>query len=188
VEHQLSADQIVDQYLHELNDFLRTVQVSDRRDFVADITQHIEQSRSLTGSDDPMATRRLLERLGTPRELATEFLKAQPTIPVRDLDKATPWFLALGGIFIGVGWLFGLYGVWTSNVWGWKDKVLGSMIWPTILIGYFWAEGNRDGSVCGSGIPRGSCGGIGASLPLIGFLLIGVAIFFRLLWILYRRP
>ena len=153
--NQSNSDQIVREYLRDLTAALRSVPASTRREFVDEITQHIEQSRLELGTDDSIAIQRVLDRLGTPGELASELLASEPTTQIRDLDKATPWLLALGGIFAGIGWLFGLYGLWTSKVWRIPDRILGSLIWPIFVASFFWAKANSDGAVCSGGTPLG---------------------------------
>lgn len=183
-----ASDQLVKEYLNDLSTALRPARPVSRKEFLSEIEEHISEGRTAIEPDDLVGVRTLLERLGSPRSLATAFLGPETSTPLRDLDKATPWLLALGGLFGGIGWAFGLYGVWTSKVWRPVDKLLGSLIFPGAIAIFLFTKASSDSAACVSRMPiRLTCprGEITATM-IVSFAILA-CIFFRLLWVLYRR-
>ena len=183
-----ASDELVREFLNDLSTALRPARPASRKEFLSEIEEHISEGRTALEPNDLAGVRTLLERLGPPRSLAVEFLGPEASTPVRDLDRATPWLLALGGLFGGVGWLFGLYGVWTSKVWRPVDKVLGSLIFPGGIAIFLFTKASSDSAACVSRMPiRLTCprGEIAATM-IVSFAALA-CIFFRLLWVLYRK-
>lgn len=136
-EHATS-DLIVERYLNDLRDALKSVSPTSARQFVSEIEQHIAEGRATLESGDEVGLRNLLERIGSPVALANELKETEPPHPISSMDRATPWLILLGGFAFGFGWLVGLYGLWSSTTWRVWDKLLGTFIWPGGLLGTFY--------------------------------------------------
>jgi hypothetical protein len=46
------------------------------------------------------------------------------------MEAAALVLLLLGGFVFGVGWIVGLVLLWSSSVWTWWEKLLGTLIVP----------------------------------------------------------
>jgi hypothetical protein len=136
-EHTMS-DRIIEEYLGDLRDALRTVNPSSSKEFIAEIEQHISEGRTSLEPGDEVGLRNLLERIGSPTALANELKETEPARTVSAMDRATPWLIMFGGFAFGFGWLVGLYGLWSSKTWRIWDKLLGTFIWPGGLLGIFY--------------------------------------------------
>ncbi len=62
------ATELIDDYLLRLREAARVLPEAERRDLVADISEHIEVARA-SGTDSDAEVRTLLDRLGTPEDL-----------------------------------------------------------------------------------------------------------------------
>jgi hypothetical protein len=188
-EHTTS-DRIIEEYLGDLRDALRTVNPSSAKEFVAEIEQHISEGRTSLEPGDEVGLRNLLERIGSPTALANELKETEPARTVSAMDRATPWLIMFGGFAFGFGWLVGLYGLWSSKTWRIWDKLLGTFIWPGGLLGTFYFFGAISGSTTCSGFqgagqtsPTMTCVHHGiATLPralqfLAGFVIVAAPIF-----------
>lgn len=133
-----TADQIVEEYLNDLKAALRSVSPSMRKEFLAEIEQHIIEGRTTLEPSDEAGLRNLLERIGSPDALARELHVTETPSKASTMDRATPWLLMFGGFAFGFGWLIGLYGLWTSSTWRIWDKLLGTLVWPGGLLGTFY--------------------------------------------------
>ena len=47
-----------------------------------------------------------------------------------DDERSVPILVLLGGFLIGVGWLIGIYRLWTSDTWGLRHKLVGTLLLP----------------------------------------------------------
>ena len=188
-EHTTS-DRIIEEYLGDLRDALRTVNPSSAKEFVAEIEQHISEGRTSLEPGDEVGLRNLLERIGSPTALANELKETEPARTVSAMDRATPWLILFGGIAFGFGWLVGLYGLWSSKTWRIWDKLLGTLIWPGGLVGTFYLFLASAGSTACSGFkgpgqtsPTMTCINRGITvLPralqfLAGFVIVAAPIF-----------
>jgi hypothetical protein len=200
-EHTTS-DRIIEEYLGDLRDALRTVNPSSAKEFVAEIEQHISEGRTSLEPGDEVGLRNLLERIGSPTALANELKETEPARTVSAMDRATPWLIMFGGFAFGFGWLVGLYGLWTSKTWRIWDKLLGTFIWPGGLLGtlYLFQQRVMGSTTCsgsqgaGQTAPTMTCARHGiATLPpllqfLAGFVIVAAPIFtsFRLGSVLSR--
>ena len=196
-----TSDRIVEEYLDNLRDALRSVNPSRAKEFVAEIKQHIADARANLVPGDEVAIRNLLERIGSPIALANELEETETPRTVGGMDRATPWLIAFGGFAFGFGWFVGLYGLWTSKTWHIWDKLLGTIIWPGGLLGTFYLFVAFAGSENCHGVSR--LGQVGAALScssqgllvlprafqfLTGFVMVAAPIFtmFRLNEVLAR--
>ncbi len=149
-EHTTS-DQIVERYLGDLRDALRSLNQNGAREFVAEIERHIAEGRATLEPGDEVGLRSLLERIGSPTALARELLETEPPRTISTMDRATPWLILLGGFAFGFGWLIGLFGLWSSRTWRIWDKLLGTFVWPGGLLGTLYLFGASASSTACSG-------------------------------------
>ena len=47
-----------------------------------------------------------------------------------DDERSVPILVLLGGLHVGVGWLIGIYRLWTSDTWGLRHKLVGTLLLP----------------------------------------------------------
>jgi len=77
-----------------------------------------------------MEARALLGALGTPEALVAQD-RPKPNKPEPEpTEMSAVTLLAVGGLFIGVGWLFGVYLLWRSKRFSVLDKLIGTLLWP----------------------------------------------------------
>lgn len=72
-----TSDQLVSNYLGDLNLALRIVGARVRREYLNEIKEHISEARSQLDADDERGVRDLLSNIGDPDVLANELLAAQ---------------------------------------------------------------------------------------------------------------
>jgi len=68
--------------------------------------------------------------MGDPEEIAAEAGARAVSGPRRWSDAWTPWLLLLGGFLFVLGWLVGVYLLWSSGSWRLRDKLLGTLVVP----------------------------------------------------------
>jgi uncharacterized membrane protein len=132
-----TADEIVDEYLKELNEALREIPVAGRRELLRDIGEHIAAARAERGTESEAAVREILERLGDPAEIAADARERIGAVP-----RTSSWrevgaliLLPLGGVILPfVGWFAGVFLLWLSDRWTRRDKVIGTLILPGGLL------------------------------------------------------
>jgi hypothetical protein len=180
LRHQLDSDEV---YLEELRYELRTLPDPYRSTCVEDIRQHIIEA-NLVGNVSSRGD--IVERLGSPRDLAAKFLVDPPTELIRKWDLWAPWLLVLGGVFGGVGWALGMYAIWTSRRWSLFDRIAGSVIFPAWIVLACLAKGGADSIGCRTSGVNGFCQPAGYSILEIALLAFIVTEFIRLEWRLFR--
>ncbi len=149
-----TSERIVEEYLSDLREALKSLNPSSAKEFVVEIEQHIVEGRSTLEPGDEVALLNLLERIGSPATLAGELEETEPARTVSAMDRATPWLITFGGFAFGFGWLIGLYGLWSSKTWRVWDKLLGTFVWPGGLLGTFYLFLASSGSTACSGFQR----------------------------------
>ncbi|NIK60707.1 HAAS signaling domain-containing protein [Kribbella shirazensis] len=127
------TDQLVEAYLKDLAAEAAVLPAGRRDELLADMRAHIAEARA-AGATSEDEVRQVLQRLGQPRDIvaaATEGLvlvEVPPRLRPRD-------FIALGLLFFGpfllvIGWLVGVWLLWTSNRWSRTWKFIGTIEWP----------------------------------------------------------
>jgi|ERR1039458_143698 uncharacterized membrane protein len=107
----IELDGIVDDYLHQLGDALRTLPASERDQIVAEITEHISQARAELPDQSEASIRGLLDRVGDPEVIAASALgdevapkaldrRVQRRLGRRTLVLLGALLLALAGLLI----------------------------------------------------------------------------------------
>ncbi|MGC8626782.1 MAG: HAAS signaling domain-containing protein [Acidimicrobiales bacterium] len=134
------VDALVATYLRQLEQALGGLPAQRREQLLEEIRQHITEGRSRLAEEPPAAVRQLLERVGSPEDLAAAALEQEVDGAVRPrrapsrwgrlLDDVTIALLLFGGALLAVGWLVGTLLLWTSSTWTKRDKVLGTAVVP----------------------------------------------------------
>jgi uncharacterized membrane protein len=139
-----TADDLVGQYLHRLEAVSAGLPADERAELLQQISDHITSARADAGAegghDGPALVRTVLERLGSPEEVAAAAgaevggpVPAQATAGT-GREVAAVLLLGAGWIFGGLGWLVGLVLAWTSGTWRTRDKVLATVLPLPVLL------------------------------------------------------
>ena len=72
----------------------------------------------------------MLGSLGTPEALAAQERPKTIKPDPQPAEGSAIILLAIGGLFLGIGWFFGLYFLWRSRVFTLTDKLIGTFLWP----------------------------------------------------------
>jgi hypothetical protein len=195
------TDDIVERYLFQLDAALGSLPEVRRRQIVEEIADHISEGRSGLEIQDEVGLRALLDRVGDPELIAAEAGIGKLSKSVRRRDAWVPWLLLFGGfagyvvalafivvplaVVVGViGWSIGLKMLWTSNTWGARDKVLGTLVLPggllapVVLLTTSTSPAQTCFSQGGPGIPTSThCTATGFTLsPYLGIPLLLVTV------------
>jgi HAAS len=124
------ADRLVADYLARLERAAARVPAGRREELLAEIDGHIRSARASGDAD----VRTLLDRLGTPEEIAAaaEDAPAPGAVrrPTAALEIAAFAMLTFGSFLPGVGWLLGLVLLWSSRRWRLGEKLLATLVVP----------------------------------------------------------
>jgi Protein of unknown function (DUF1700) len=126
------ADKLVEDYLKSLNLELRDLPRARRRELVDEIAEHIAEGRAGLEVEDELSIRTLLDRIGTPEDIAAE---ARERFGVQRrsgaLDVVALILLLVGGVVLPViGWFVGVVLLWSSSVWTAREKLIGTLVVP----------------------------------------------------------
>jgi Protein of unknown function (DUF1700) len=126
------ADKLVEDYLKSLNLELRDLPRARRRELVDEIAEHIAEGRAGLAVEDELSIRTLLDRIGTPEDIAAE---ARERFGVQRrsgaLDVVALILLLVGGVVLPViGWFVGVVLLWSSSVWTAREKLIGTLVVP----------------------------------------------------------
>jgi hypothetical protein len=124
-----------------------------RDELLDDVEAHLAELRATSPSRE--ATLAALERLGSPEQVAaaaTVELGSAPPPPagatpawtpppvptrrsIRALDVTAVVLLLIGGLVLPVvGWVVGVVLLWASGTWNWREKLLGTVVFPGGLL------------------------------------------------------
>ncbi|MFG1812572.1 HAAS signaling domain-containing protein [Kribbella sp. NPDC049174] len=129
----MSGDQLVEAYLKHLSAAAESLPVRRRDDLVAEVTSHIAEARA-AGATSESEVRQVLARLGDPADIvaaATDGLvlvEQPPRLRLRDFAALA--LLVIGPFVLVIGWLAGVWLLWTSDRWTRGQKLLGTLAWP----------------------------------------------------------
>lgn len=93
-----SRPEAVGQYLEQLRHALRFARKGDREDYLAQITDHLDERLVDIGADDSEALSTLLLRMGAPFDLASEFYSAERakfSVPRRITHWLRRWWIGI---------------------------------------------------------------------------------------------
>ncbi|GAA1231622.1 HAAS signaling domain-containing protein [Oryzihumus leptocrescens] len=177
-----SAEDLVLDYLSRLEAAASHLPPERRVELVEEIRSHIDAARESGEARDPAAVRNLLDRLGSPEEIAAAAAPDRRRGEVRPgllHEYATVATLLLGSILLPViGWLCGVALLWTSRQWTTREKLLGTLVVPGGPGGVWLASAlpTQNCSESSGGSPSGpetitrACSGF-AFPPLVGIPL-----------------
>jgi hypothetical protein len=147
------GNELVDEYLSRLEQAAHSLPIQPRIELLAQVREHIASARTEAvdqgASSDEVAVRNILDRLGSPEDIAAA-ASDQPagTPPARRPDRpagqqlydiVTVLLLLFGGVVIPVvGWLGGVVLLWASPRWATRDKWLGTAVIPLGLGAPVW--------------------------------------------------
>ena len=121
---------LADTYVKELRTAARRMPRSQRNELVAEIRAHLAETAPATASQAEALT--ALERLGEPSEILAEQGAGAASDPRRlgFHEMAAIFLLMFGGLLFFVGWLGGVFLLWTSDRWTVRDKLIGTLVVP----------------------------------------------------------
>jgi hypothetical protein len=136
---QQDGDRLVEAYLTYLTEAAEPLPAERRTDLIAEVTAHIADARA-AGATSDQEIRAMLKRLGDPDDIvasATDGLvlvdRYRPRFRSREIGALL--LVPFGGFIFGVGWLLGLFLLWTSDRWTRGEKWLATLVWPLGYVG-----------------------------------------------------
>ena len=129
----MRRDPLVDDYLRRLEAAAAGLPRERRAELVGEIEEHVDAALAEGGGDET-AVRNVLERLGSPEEIAAA-ARPPKVVPERGtLETAALIVLAVSFILPGLGYLIGAALVLASKVWDGRDKAIGLTIPPFVVL------------------------------------------------------
>ena len=126
----MGRDRLVDDYLRRLEAAAAHLPRARRRELVCEIEEHVDAALAETG-DDETAVRNVLERLGSPEEIAA----AAGAPPERGrLELAALIVLWVSFVFPVGGYVIGAGLVLGSKAWKEREKLIGLVLAPIVVI------------------------------------------------------
>jgi hypothetical protein len=136
-----SVDELIRDYLRDVYGQLRDLPVQRRREIVDELAEHIAEVRAAGQVSSEVDARNLLDRLGTPGEIAAEARDRFGIKPV-EAGARESWalvMLSIGSLVLPfAGWAVGVALLWGSEVWSRGEKWLGTLVAPGGLGGLYW--------------------------------------------------
>ena len=149
------GDKLVEDYLKRLNRELGDLPRARRRELVDEIAEHISEARAALEVEDEAAVRTLLERTGSPEDIAAEALGRS-----EGRARGAGWkeigaliLVPIGGVILPVvGWFVGVALLWISDAWNTREKLLGTLLFPgglliPLALGVMASESSSCGSI-----------------------------------------
>jgi hypothetical protein len=126
-----ATDRLVADYLARLARAASRMPAPRRDELLAEIEEHISSG----GAEDEASMRTLLDRLGTPEEIAAAAYDDTPPValvrrPWAALEVAAFAMLTFGSFLLGIGWLVGVVLLWSSRRWRLGEKLLMTLVVP----------------------------------------------------------
>jgi hypothetical protein len=123
---------LVESYLHALENAARELPRDERKELVAEISEHIEAALAADASE--AAIRNVLDQLGSPRDIVAA-AGGQPATVRRGAREAFALVLLATGLPPIIGWLIGFALLLWSPLWSARQKLLAVLVWPGGLFG-----------------------------------------------------
>jgi uncharacterized membrane protein len=135
----VASNPLIQNYLDRLERALRGATEDRRREILQEINDHIHESLAEQNSISDSEILSVLERLGSPEEIAAEarepLAKSTSRPRIGALEVIAIVLLLLGGFFLPIlGWVVGVVLLWVSNVWTLRDKIIGTLFVPGGLL------------------------------------------------------
>lgn len=122
----------MERYLKRLDSELRDVPAARRGDIRSEVHERI--TAALTDSEGTdMEIRQVLMQMGPPSDVAVQARERFGILPPQGgiREAAAIGFLLLGGLVLPVlGWFVGVTLLWLSQVWTFRDKMIGTFVVP----------------------------------------------------------
>jgi hypothetical protein len=138
------TNELVTEYLQRLERAAAALPRSRRAELVSEIREHIDDALLEAGAADEVAVRNVLERLGTPEDIAAAAGTAQRRSGRRELAA----LIALAIPFLG--WFVGIVLVAASRAWTGREKAIGVglVLLPAVLLAFgYIADGGSESPV-----------------------------------------
>lgn len=183
--HDIEEGQ-VRSYLAALEARLAHLPADQSEEILFGVREHIGQAMERGGQ----STGEVLAGLGSPDEIAGGVAAAEapvrgpvqqlpPPAPPQRYQSSTLWVVAscillpFGGFLAGIGWLFGVAGLWMGTRWKLWEKILGTVLLPGGVLGSFYvlATPVRQTVTRGDPAPGGSDPVIDM-LPIVASVLV----------------
>lgn len=134
-------------YLHAVETRLAQLPAEQSEEILFGIREHISEAQARGGQ----STAEVLISLGSPDDVVAGL--AIPGMPVPRVAPPAPrpayqssalWVVAtaillpFGVLLAGVGWLFGVAGLWMGTRWKVWEKIMGTVIFPGGVLGSFY--------------------------------------------------
>jgi HAAS len=129
----MQRDPLVDDYLRRLNAAAADLPRERRAELVGEIEEHVDSALAEAGAHDESTVRSVLERLGTPEEIAAA-AGPPPATERGRLELAALIVLSVSFILPVIGYLIGARLVLASKVWDGRDKFLALLIPPVVVL------------------------------------------------------
>lgn len=129
----MRRDPLVDDYLRRLEAAAATLPRERRAELVGEIEEHVEAALAEAG-DDETAVRNVLERLGTPEEIAAAARPLEAAPERGWLETAALVVLSVNFLLPVAGYLIGAGLVLASKAWNGREKTLGLLIPPIVVL------------------------------------------------------
>jgi uncharacterized membrane protein len=129
-------DATVEHYLHDLEEELRDLPPTRRRELLEEIREHIGEALAEIPDGEEAGVRNVLERVGEPAVIAQEARERFGIRPVKPgiREILVLILLPLGGFLYLNGWAVGAILLATSTVWTSREKVIGLLVVPGGLL------------------------------------------------------
>src|SRR5688500_14152707 len=130
-------DATVEHYLHDLEEELRDLPPTRRRELLEEIREHVGEALAEIPDGEEAGVRNVLERVGEPAVIAQE---ARERFGIKRVRSGIREILALillpiGGFIVPVvGWVIGAILLASSQVWTSREKVIGLLVVPGGLL------------------------------------------------------
>jgi uncharacterized membrane protein len=167
-------------YLKRLRHVIRELPKDSRDDLLSDITAHLHEAIDVDATETEVRT--VLDRLGSPEEIIAAQLSdtASPVIAARRTHEwAAIILLLLGGFALGVGWLIGLFLLWSSRAWTTTQKLLGTLIIPGGLASVpivLLLTATKQICTSGGGFPTHCTAGPSTTHQVLTIILVAIAV------------
>ncbi|MCW3490351.1 HAAS signaling domain-containing protein [Dethiobacter alkaliphilus] len=127
------SEQLLNQYLDDVERELSDISPSLRRDFVAEIRSHFVEEWNHTAGGSPSEMRNILERFGDAREIAAEFREKHNLAEKRQIPTTQPFPPVLIIILTIFLWPVGIILAWLSPSWETRHKVVATVL-PVFML------------------------------------------------------
>ncbi len=115
----VTTDPLADDYLRRLDAAASALPAHRREELVSEIRDHLREALRQTPAGDKAAVRTVLERLGTPEEIAAAADPPPPGQPVAAFSQVNG--LAIASLLLAVLWLAGI-GAVLALVFGYRAR------------------------------------------------------------------